>query len=126
MTNDLKHRFSIDMALPCRSDYVSFKALVGSMVHAACIVQPAKRNFSSVELGDMIHRAGVNKLHTTAAQISAHIRDLKHNANLLHRIIGLDEIIHHTPLNREDEEWLVQNRIPVSVSSRPFSLFSSN
>ena len=68
----------------------------------------------------------MNKLHTTATQISVHVRDLKHDANLLHRIRGLDEIIHHTPLNREDEEWLVQNRIPISVSNRPFSWFSYN
>ena len=74
----------------------------------------------------MIHRAGVNKLHTAAAQISVHVRDMKHDANLLHRIRGLEEIVHHTPLNREDEEWLVQNHIPLSVSNHPFSLLSSN
>lgn len=73
----------------------------------------------------MIQRAGANKLHTTAAQITAHIRDLKHSANLLHSIKGLTEIVHHTPLNREDEEWLVQNRITFSVSDRALS-FSSH
>ena len=74
----------------------------------------------------MVHRAGVNKLYTTAAQISVHVRDFKHDTNLLHRIRGLEDITHHTPLNREDEEWLVQNRIPFSVRNLPFSLFLSD
>jgi len=71
----------------------------------------------------MVQRAGVNKLHTTAAQVSVHIRDFKHDANLLRSIRGLDEIIHHTPLNREDEEWLVQNRMAFSVSDRSLLFF---
>ena len=71
----------------------------------------------------MVQRAGVNKLHTTAAQISVHVRDFKHSANLLRTVKGLDEIIHHTPLNREDEEWLVQNRMAFSVSNRALSFF---
>lgn len=73
----------------------------------------------------MVHRAGVNKLHTTAAQISVHIRDFKHDANLLHRVRGLDEITHHTPLNREDEEWLVQHRMNFSVSNYGLFFFVS-
>jgi len=70
----------------------------------------------------MVQRAGANKLHTTAAQISVHIRDFAHDANLLHSVKGLEEIIHHTPLNHEDEEWLVRNRMAFSVSnySLPF------
>jgi hypothetical protein len=95
---------------------LSFKAFFGSLVHAACVVQPTRRDFSSVELGDMVRRAGANKLHATATQISAHIGDFRHDANILHSVKGLDEITHHTPLNREDEEWLVQNRITFSVS----------
>ena len=71
----------------------------------------------------MVQRAGVNKLHTTAAQISVHIRDFSHDANILHSVRGLEEIIHHTPLNHEDEEWLVRNRMTFSVSNHPFSFF---
>ena len=70
----------------------------------------------------MVQRAGANKLHTTAGQISMHIRDFAHDANLLHSVKGLEEIIHHTPLNHEDEEWLVRSRMGFSVSnySPPF------
>ena len=67
----------------------------------------------------MVRRAGVNKLHATAAQISVHIGDFRHDPNILHTIKGLDEIAHHTPLSREDEEWLIQNRITFSVSALP-------
>ena len=109
--------FPTDMSLSPRCGCVSPKALLGSLIHAACIVQPTRRDFCSVELGDMVHRAGANKLHTTTAQVSVHIRDFKHDANLLHRVKGLDEITHHTPLNREDEEWLVQHRMAFSVSN---------
>jgi hypothetical protein len=66
----------------------------------------------------MVRRAGVNKLHTTATQISVHIRDFRHDTNLLQIVKGLDEITHHTPLVREDEEWLIQNRMTFSVSKR--------
>ena len=99
---------------------VLFKAFLGSLVHAACIAQPTRLDFCSAELGDMIQRAGVNKLHTTSARISVHIRDFGHNLNLLHSARRLDEITHYTPLDREDEEWLVQNRIAFSVSSCSF------
>lgn len=98
-------------------------AFLGSLVHAACIVQPTRRDFRSVELGDMVQRAGANKLHTTASQVSIHIRDSMHDANLLHLIRRLDEITHHTPLTHQDEEWLVQNRIAFSVSSYSLSSF---
>lgn len=70
----------------------------------------------------MVQRAGANKLHTTAAQVSVHIRDFRHDANILHSVKGLDEIIHHTPLSREDEEWLVQNRMAFSVSGHSLVL----
>ena len=96
-------------------------AFLGSLVHAACIVQPTRGDFSTVELGDMVQRAGVNKLHTAAARISVHIGDFRHDANLLRNIRRLDEITHYTPLNREDEEWLAQHRFTFSVSSRSFS-----
>jgi hypothetical protein len=119
-TNTLKR---VNFRLTWVHDSVHFKAFLGSLIHAACIAQPTRRDFCSVELGDMVHRAGVNKLHTTAAQISVHVRDFKHDANLLHRVRGLDEIIHHTPLNREDEEWLVQHRMTFSVSNHGLSLF---
>lgn len=102
-------------------DRLSLKAFFGSLVHAASVAQPTRRDFCSVELGDMVRRAGVNKLHATAAQISIHIGDFRHDPNILHSVKGLDEIAHHTPLNREDEEWLVQNRITFSVSA--LSLF---
>lgn len=62
----------------------------------------------------------MNKLHTTSAQITIHIRDFRHDANLLHNVKGLDEITHHTPLSREDEEWLIQNRMVFSVSNPCF------
>ena len=71
----------------------------------------------------MVQRAGANKLHTTAAQISVHVRDFAHNANILHSVRGLQEIIHHTPLSHEDEEWLVRNRMAFSVSNHSFPLF---
>ena len=71
----------------------------------------------------MVQRAGVNKLHTTAAQISVHIRDFMNDPNLLHSVKGLDEITLHTPLGHGDEEWLVQNRMTFSVSSLSFSFF---
>jgi len=71
----------------------------------------------------MVQRAGVNKLHTTAAQISVHIRDFAHDANILHSVKGLEEIIHHTPLNHEDEEWLVRNRMAFSVSNYSPSVY---
>ncbi|KAF9653331.1 acetyl-CoA synthetase-like protein [Thelephora ganbajun] len=96
--------------------YRGLVSFFGSLIHAACIAQPTRRDFCSVELGDMIQRAGVNKLHTTATQISVHIRDFRHNPNILHGVRGLEDITHHAPLNREDEEWLVQNRIPFSCT----------
>ena len=68
----------------------------------------------------MVRRAGVNKFHATAAQITVHIGNFRHDANVLRSVKGLDEITHHTPLNREDEEWLIQNRMNFSVSALPF------
>lgn len=65
----------------------------------------------------MVRRAGANKLHTTATQISVHIKDSRHDMNVLHSLKGLDEVTHHAPLTREDEEWLIQNRIIFSVST---------
>jgi len=124
MTTTLKHTdVRLTRVHPRWCNHVLFKAFFGSLIHAACIVQPVKRDFCSVELGDMVQRAGVNKLHITAAQVSVHIRDFKHDANLLRSIRGLDEIIHHTPLNREDEEWLVQNRMAFSVSDHSLLFF---
>jgi hypothetical protein len=64
----------------------------------------------------MVQRAGANKLHATATQISAHIRDFNHNPHIFQSFRSLNEIIHHTPLNYEDERWLIQNNMAFSVS----------
>lgn len=80
-------------------------------------MQPTRPNFSSTELVDMISRGGVNRLHRSTSLLASDIREFRKDRNLAQLLSGLDEILQGGKmLEREDEEWLIQNRLPLTVS----------
>lgn len=81
-------------------------------------MQPTRGNFSSIELVDMISRGGVNRLHRSTSLLASDIREFRKDRNLAQLLSGLDEILQGGKmLEREDEEWLVQNGLPLTVSN---------
>jgi hypothetical protein len=92
--------------------------LFGALSHGSCIVQPTRPDFTPVELVDMVTRGGVNRLHRTSSHLASIIREAKKTRNVAHLLAGLEEIVQTKGmLKREDEEWLVNSGISVSVSA---------
>ena len=90
---------------------------IGSMQHGGCTIQPTKIQFSSDELGDMIKRCGLNRLHQFASFLSTHLRRARLDPKLLSLFQSLDCVLYSgLPLPKEEEEFALSNGINVVVS----------
>lgn len=103
----------------CIATSADFDNLVflGSMQHGGCTIQPTKIQFSSEELGDMIVRCGLNRLHQFASFLSTHLRHARNNPKLLSLFQSLDCVLYSgLPLPKEEEEFALSSSINVVVS----------
>ena len=93
-------------------------ALIGSLCHGSCTIQPTTLAFSSKELLDMITRCGLNRLKQFATFLGHHLRNSKTNPKLLQALAQLDEALYSgLALGREEEAWAFQNGINLRASS---------
>jgi hypothetical protein len=71
----------------------------------------------------MIARGGVNRLHRSTSHLTSDVREFRKDRNLLRLLSGLDEILQcGKMLDREDEEWLTGNGLPLSVNTKVHSV----
>ncbi|KAG6836261.1 hypothetical protein H0H93_009662 [Arthromyces matolae] len=78
--------------------------------HGSCVIQPTVIPYQSVELTDMVQRAGLNRLNQFAAFLSKHIKVAQEDPKLLTLLQGLDEILYTgLPLPHEDVDWALKN-----------------
>jgi len=89
--------------------------LLGALQHGSCTIQPTTIAFSVVEFIDMIQRCQLNRLNQFAAFLALRLREAKKDAKILSLLTGLDEVLYSgMPLGREEEEFAIQNNIPLT------------
>jgi len=94
----------------------AFPALIGSLCHGSCTIQPTSIAFSSEELLDMITRCDLNRLKQFATFLGHHLRNSKTNPKLLQALVQLDEVMYSgLALGREEEAWALQNGVNLQV-----------
>lgn len=82
-------------------------------------MEPTRPDYPSSEVLDMIARGGVNRLHRSISHLASDIREFRKDRNTLSLLSGLDEIMQcGNMLDREDEEWLTGNGLPLSVNMK--------
>lgn len=68
------------------------------------------------ELVKMIKECGVNRIVLYASFLSDHIRQARHDPNVLDLLRGCKQILHTgVSLNPIDEQWAYQNGLPITV-----------
>ncbi|KAH9937144.1 acetyl-CoA synthetase-like protein [Fomitopsis serialis] len=80
--------------------------LISALQHGTCTIQPTQIAFSSDELVQMVRQCGLNRLMQFATFLSIHLRNSRHDPNVLTLLKGLDEVLFAgLALPQEDEEW---------------------
>ncbi|PPR00299.1 hypothetical protein CVT24_004589 [Panaeolus cyanescens] len=86
--------------------------LIGSMQYGSCTIQPTTIGFSSEELIEMIHRAGLNRLNQFAAFLMNHFRNARQDPKLLSMLTQLDDVLYSgMPVPYEEEKWALASGI---------------
>ena len=101
-------------------------ALIGSLCHGSCTIQPTSIAFSSEELLDMIARCGLNRLKQFATFLGNHLRESKTDPKLLQALVQLDEVLYGgLALGQEEEVWAFQNGVNLQVGRVSATVFYS-
>lgn len=90
------------------------------------MIQPTTIGFSSEELIEMIHRAGLNRLNQFAAFLMNHFRNARQDPKLLTMLTSLDDVLYSgMPLPFDEEKWALESGIKLRVRIFPIIEFES-
>jgi len=82
-----------------------------------CLVQTSKPNFDAVEFIAMVTKTGLNALFLHAPRLSKLIKMAREDRGVLKALLSIEQICYTgAALYPEEEGWIIENRLPVTVS----------
>jgi len=88
---------------------------LGSLQHGACVIIPTSMSFSTIELGDMISRCGLNRLSQFSPFLVHNLRAARSDPKIFSLLDNLDEVLYSGSLPREEEDWGFRSGLKLRV-----------